>query len=379
MTVYQGTHLEIILFSIPQIIPPQIQPCPNHDIGYQHHRIIHIRHQQYIDGTKGTGHTKKTQHRFPRRQAYRQQFVVDMVLVRLKRAATLTNAEQNHADHIERRNNQRAESYDEGTFRAGCQIQIVLAVLYGKETERVAQGQASRIAHENLAGTLHTAEHVVIEERYKHTESTRRKHGITPQTIIYEQVCKNQQRHAAQTGSKAVDTVYQIDGIGYEYNDQDSKRHTDIRRQFVYAEQTVQIIYPKPGQREKTRTKDLDDKLLTIADTYKVIRNTHQIEQSHAADKQQQLRQQIVDIDSGGTITVHKAECIDQAEREQGGRKKRHTAKAGNGLRMHLTLIRLIKKPLTHGYQQNTRNQDTSEICRYQKGQDYKKEVHSNI
>ena len=42
----------------------------------------------------------------------------------------------------------------------------MLAVLYGKETESIAQGKASRIAHENLAGTLHTAEHVVIEERH---------------------------------------------------------------------------------------------------------------------------------------------------------------------------------------------------------------------
>lgn len=112
---------------------------------------------------------------------------MDMVLVRLERAVSLADADQDDTHHIERRNNHGAESDEKGAFGVRHDIRVVLAVLYGKETEGIAQGKASRIAHENLAGTLHTAEHVVIEERHKHAESTGRKHGITPQTLADEQ------------------------------------------------------------------------------------------------------------------------------------------------------------------------------------------------
>lgn len=112
--------------------------------------------------------------------------MMDMVLVRLERAVSLADADQDDTHHIERRNNHGAESYEKGAFGVRHDIRVVLAVLYGKETEGIAQGKASRIAHENLAGTLHTAEHVVIEERHKHAESTGRKHGITPQTLADE-------------------------------------------------------------------------------------------------------------------------------------------------------------------------------------------------
>ena len=95
-----------------------------------------------------------------------------MILIRFKRAMSLTNTDQNNTYHIERRNNHSAESYEKGAFGVRHDIRVVLAVLYGKETEGIAQGKASRIAHENLAGTLHTAKHVVIEERHKHAEST---------------------------------------------------------------------------------------------------------------------------------------------------------------------------------------------------------------
>lgn len=97
--------------------------------------------------------------------------MMDMVLVRLERAVSLADADQDYTHHIERRNNQGAESYEKGAFGVRHDIRVVLTVLYGKETEGIAQGKASRIAHENLAGTLHTAEHVVIEERHKHAES----------------------------------------------------------------------------------------------------------------------------------------------------------------------------------------------------------------
>ena len=97
--------------------------------------------------------------------------MMDMVLVRLERAVSLADADQDDTHHIERRNNHGAESDEKGAFGVRHDIRVVLAVLYGKETEGIAQGKASRIAHENLAGTLHTAEHVVIEERHKHAES----------------------------------------------------------------------------------------------------------------------------------------------------------------------------------------------------------------
>lgn len=113
--------------------------------------------------------------------------MMDMVLVRLERAVSLADADQDDTHHIERRNNHSAESYEKGAFGVRHDIRVVLAVLYGKETEGITQGKASRIAHENLAGTLHTAEHVVIEERHKHAESTGRKHGIAPQALADEQ------------------------------------------------------------------------------------------------------------------------------------------------------------------------------------------------
>lgn len=124
--------------------------------------------------------------------------MMDMVLVRLERTVSLADADQDDTHHIERRNNHSAESYEKGAFGVRHDIRVVLAVLYGKETEGITQGKASRIAHENLAGTLHTAEHVVIEERHKHAESTGRKHGITPQALADEQESENQQCHTAQ-------------------------------------------------------------------------------------------------------------------------------------------------------------------------------------
>ena len=60
-----------------------------------------------------------------------------MILIRFKRAMSLTNTDQNNTYHIERRNNHSAESYDKSSFGIRHYIRIVLTVLYGKETKRI--------------------------------------------------------------------------------------------------------------------------------------------------------------------------------------------------------------------------------------------------
>lgn len=87
----------------------------------------------------------------------------------------------------------------------------------------------------------------------------------------------------------------------------------------MYAEQAVQIVYPKSRQGEKAGTEDLDGKLLAVAHTDKVVGNARQVEQRHAAGKQQKLRKQIAGIERGNAVAVQQAESIDKAESKQGG------------------------------------------------------------
>lgn len=90
----------------------------------------------------------------------------------------------------------------------------------------------------------------------------------------------------------------------------------------MYTEQAVQIVYPKSRQGEKTGTEDLDGELLAVAHADKVVGNTRQVEQRHAAGKQQKLRKQIAGIERGNTVAVQHTESIYKAESKQGGGEK---------------------------------------------------------
>ena len=54
----------------------------------------------------------------------------------------------------------------------------------------------------------------------------------------------------------------------------------------------------------------------------KVVGNARQVEQRHAAGKQQKLRKQIAGIERGNAVAVQQAESIDKAESKQGGGEK---------------------------------------------------------
>lgn len=69
----------------------------------------------------------------------------------------------------------------------------------------------------------------------------------------------------------------------------------------------------------KGRHRRFDGKLLAVAHADKVVGNARQIEQRHAAGKQQKLRKQIAGIERGNAVAVQQAESIDKAESKQGG------------------------------------------------------------
>lgn len=232
-----------------------------------------------------------------------------MVLVRLERALATANTNHHHTDHVERRDNQRTESNHESTFGIRGDIRIVLAVFDGKEREHIAQSQAARITHKNLTGTFRTAEHVIVKERDQHTERGKGEHAVRPKFFLHEQEAEDKQGNAAQTGSKTVDTVNQIDGIGDKDNQKNRKRHTYPGRKGIQAEKPVEVIDPKAGQGKKRGTDDLDHKFLPITDSHKVVGDTRQIKQSHPTDQKHALGQQVHRTEGRNIITHQDAKC----------------------------------------------------------------------
>ena len=229
----------LFLVFVPHIIPPQVQSYPYHYVRNQHHRVIDIGHQQDVDHTERAGHAQQCEHGLPRGQPDGKEFMVDVVLVRFKRVPAFAYTYHDYPDNIEGGNDQGTEGYDKSAFGIRGDIRIDLAVFDGKETQRITQGKAAGVPHENLPGTLGAAEHVVIEERDKDTESGDGKHGIAPQALVDEEKSEDEQGNAAQAGGKPVNAVYQVDGIGDENYGEDGERHADAGGQRMDAEQAV--------------------------------------------------------------------------------------------------------------------------------------------
>ena len=187
----------------------------------------------------------------PRGQPDGKEFMVDVVLVRFKRVPAFACTYHDYPDNIEGGNDQGTEGYDKSAFGIRGDIRIDLAVFDGKETQRITQGKAAGVPHENLPGTLGAAEHVVIEERDKDTESGDGKHGIAPQALVDEEKSEDEQGNAAQAGGKPVNAVYQVDGIGDENYGEDGERHADAGANAWMPNRPYRLLSHKPESGKK--------------------------------------------------------------------------------------------------------------------------------
>ena len=88
-----------------------------------------------------------------------------------------------------------------------------------------------------------------------------------------------------QTGSQTVDTVNQVDGIVDEHHHEDGQRDADVVGDFVDAEQTVEIVDVKAGQRQQTACEYLYGKLCLGVQTCQVVDDTRDVYQKQTQHK----------------------------------------------------------------------------------------------
>lgn len=353
---------------VPQVVPPQIQPYPDYNVGNQHDGVVDIGHQEDVDRTEGARHAQQADHGSARRQPDGKELMMDVVLVRFEGAFPLAETDQDHTDDVEGRDNQRTEGDDKSAFGIRGHVRIDLAVFDGKETNRISQREAAGISHKNLPRTLGAAEDIVIEERDEHAKGGDGQHGIAPQPLVDEEECEDEQGNAAQSRSQPVDAVYQVDGVGDEDDGEHGEGHTDIGRQRMDAEQAVQVVNPQPGKREEGGADELDDEFLVIAHSHQVIGNAGEVEQRHPAGEKQQFGQQVTGIDGGDPIPSQQPYRIDEAEGEQYRGEERDAAQAGDGFLVHLARIRNIEQLLAHRDEQDAGDKHTGDKDGYDEG-----------
>ena len=339
-----------------EIVPPQVQGHPDDDVDHEQQGAVDVGHQQDVDQAEEAGHRHQADHGTTGRQADGKQLMMDVILVGLEGVAAIAQAVEHHPDDVERRQQQGAEGDEEGVVRRDDHRRGILAILDGQETEGIAQRQAARIAHEDLAGAVGIAENVVIEEGNEDAEGGGRKHGIAPQPFLDEQAGENEQGYPAQTGRQSVDTIDEVDGIGDEHHRENSKGNGDEVRQLMDAQQTVEVVDAQAGQREQAGTEDLYQELLAIADTDQVVGDAYQVEHGHAANEEEHLGKEMLRIRRCKRVTAQQTYGKHQGVGEEDRRKERHTAQARNGLRVYFPLIGNIEQPLPDGDQENARN-----------------------
>lgn len=102
------------------------------------------------------------------------QLVVDVILVRKKRAAAFTYPVERHPHNVEHRHKQRAESH----YHIHCVLPAgrAEAEMYHEIAEDVAEGKAACVAHEELVAFPFVSEHIVEPEHHHDAEGDQR-HG----------------------------------------------------------------------------------------------------------------------------------------------------------------------------------------------------------
>ena len=339
-----------------EMVPPEMEGRPDHDIGNQQHSAVDIADQQDVDQAEGAGHQQQADHGTSRRKADGQELVVDVVLVRLERVAPVAKAEHHDPHDIEGGDDERGERDEESIVRIGLGHRIGLGILHGQEAQGIAQRQAARVAHEDLAGTLGAAEHIVVEEGDQHSERGGCQHGVAPHPFLDEQAREHQQGHAAQARSQAVDAVDEVDGISDEHYHKDGEGHAYPRGKLMDAQQAVEVVDPQAGQGEQAGAEYLQDELLAVADTDQVVGDAGEVEHGHAADVEQHLGKEMEGIGPRQTLARQQADSEHDGIGKEHRGKKGHAAQAGNGPRMHLTGVGYVEQLLPHRDEQDAGN-----------------------
>ena len=203
---------------------------------------------------------------------------MEMGLVWMERMLLAAEASQNYPDYIQARYQQDAEGYDDGRTDGRRWLYTYVHTIFDdQKAHQVSQGQATRIAHEYLTPTVGIAEYVVEEEWNEYPCCSKSNHGIHPQTVDGKDDTVKEQGYDAYAGCQTVNTVDEVDGIGDEYDQQDSQRNTEIWSYFVDAEQAVEIVDINTGQWNERSCYNLVNEFVAIADTNQVVTDTDEV------------------------------------------------------------------------------------------------------
>lgn len=100
---------------------------------------------------------------------------------------------------------------------------------------------------------------------------------------------QNGKGNHTQTGSKSVDTVNQVDGIGDEYGQQHGQGNSYKGGNFIDPEKSVEIVDIESCQRKECGRDDLHKEFFAVSYPHKIIGNTNDIQQGKSGNKKEQL------------------------------------------------------------------------------------------
>ena len=224
-------------------------------------------------------------------ESHIQEFMMNMSFVGQEEWFTVTCPAKYDTYHIKGRDEQDAEGDKQGRtqdFFSG-NSSGVHAVFDDKEAENVSQCQTSGVAHKNLASSVGIAEYIVGEEGDQDAYTDKGQQSIDPLLVVNEDNSQNGKGNHTQTGSKSVDTVNQVDGIGDEYRQQHGQGNSYKGGNLVNSEKPVEIVDIESRQRKECGRDDLYKEFLAVSYPHKIIGNTNNIQQGKSGDKKEQL------------------------------------------------------------------------------------------
>ena len=192
-------------------------------------------------------------------QSCPHQLMVNMVLVRAKDRTVVQQPDDDDPEDIEGGDHEQGCGEQYRIFLISHDVRIVHAEFDKQDTENIAEGQAARVAHENLAVILRLAPDVVIEERNQYPHQSGDENAVDPYLLTEEDIVKTGQGDEHQAGGQAVDTVNQIDGIHREDQDADRQHHPHRHRNLMDAQKAVEVVDIEIGQGEEAGNDNLHE------------------------------------------------------------------------------------------------------------------------
>lgn len=184
-----------------------MQYTPAKEIQEKQISYIHTPCQRAIKQDKESGNRNDTNHHHPHPHPRAQQLMMKVILIRQERVLVLTQAMQDHTDHVQQRNQHRRES-DHHVRVGQCRRDLVRhAHVNDQETDHVAQRKAAGIPHEKLMSTVGVTEHVVAPKGHKDTQRTDRQQGVNILPTKKEYHAQDRQGDTTQARGQAVNTI----------------------------------------------------------------------------------------------------------------------------------------------------------------------------